>query len=146
MKIAKYYQQYSATEFHMLKNGFHFSKKKMTVSRTSMSIDRCKPHTILKTKCQNMRNTIQKINYKKTNNLFLYTLWYLEKQIVFVIFSFYFVILLTKFNNVFFFARSTFVNASFILFFWNLSNHPLVIVCIEECHVIRWDVINVFGQ
>lgn len=104
MKIAKYYQQYSAAEFHMLKNGFHFSKKKMTVSRTSMSIDRCKPHTILKTKCQNMRNTKQKINYKKTNNLFLYTLWYLEKQIVFVIFSFYFVILLTKFNNVFFCA------------------------------------------
>lgn len=101
MKIAKYYQQYSAAEFHMLKNGFHFSKKKMTVSRTSMSIDQCKPHTILKTKCQNMRNTKQKINYEKTNNLFLYTLWYLEKQIVFVIFSFYFVILLTKFNNVF---------------------------------------------
>lgn len=132
----------------MLKNGFHFSKKKMTVSRTSMSIDRCKPHTILKTKCQNMRNTIQKINYKKTNNLFLYTLWYLEKQIVFVIFSFYFVILLTKFNNVFFFCAIYICECIFILFFWNLSNHPLVIliVCIEECHAIRWDVINVFGQ
>lgn len=128
----------------MLKNGFHFSKKKMTVSRTSMSIDRCKPHTILKTKCQNMRNTKQKINYKKTNNLFLYTLWYLEKQIVFVIFTFYFVILLTKFNNVFFLRD---------LHLWMhlLSSsfetcRIIPIVCIEECHVIRWDVINVFGQ
>lgn len=129
MKIAKYYQQYSAAEFHMLKNGFHFSLKKMTVSRTSMSIDRCKPQTILKTKCQNMRNTIQKINYKKTNNLFLYTLWYLEKQIVFVIFSFYFVILLTKFNN----------------FFWRYLHlwmylYPLLLKPVESspCNCVYW--------
>lgn len=129
MKIAKYHQQYSAAEFHMLKNGFHFSKKKMTVSRTSMSIDRCKPQTILKTKCQNMRNTKQKINYKKTNNLFLYTLWYLEKQIVFVIFSFYFVILLTKFNN----------------FFWRYLHlwmylYPLLLKPVESspCNSVYW--------
>lgn len=110
-------------------------KKWLYPEQACRSIDACKPHTILKTKCQNMRNTIQKINYKKTNNLFLYTLWYLEKQIVFVIFSFYFVILLTKFNN--FFGAIYICECIFILFFWNLSNHPLVIVCIEECHAIR---------
>lgn len=123
-------------------------KKKMTVSRTSMSIDRCKPHTILKTKCQNMRNTIQKINYKKTNNLFLYTLWYLEKQIVIVIFTFYFVILLTKFNN-FFWRYLHLWMYLYPLLLKPVESSPCNInrlVCIEECHAIRWDVINVFGQ